>query len=61
MADARSPRLETDHPEDHRRPVALAANPDRCDGVVTSNLFGDIGSDVAAKAAGGGHDISAQY
>lgn len=33
--------------------AAIAATPERFDVVVTSNMFGDIGSDVAAKVSGG--------
>lgn len=33
--------------------AAIAANPEKFDVVVTSNMFGDIGSDIAAKVTGG--------
>ncbi|MDX1974993.1 MAG: isocitrate/isopropylmalate family dehydrogenase [Rickettsiales bacterium] len=33
--------------------AAIAATPERFDVIVTSNMFGDIGSDVAAKITGG--------
>ncbi|MEX1117903.1 MAG: isocitrate/isopropylmalate family dehydrogenase [Terrimicrobiaceae bacterium] len=33
--------------------AAIAATPERFDVVVTSNMFGDIGSDIAAKVTGG--------
>jgi isocitrate/isopropylmalate dehydrogenase len=33
--------------------AAIAANPEKFDVVVTTNMFGDIGSDVAAKVTGG--------
>lgn len=33
--------------------AAIAATPEKFDVVVTSNMFGDIGSDVAAKVTGG--------
>ena len=33
--------------------AAIAANPEKYDVVVTTNMFGDIGSDVAAKVTGG--------
>jgi isocitrate/isopropylmalate dehydrogenase len=33
--------------------AAIAAVPDRFDVVVTTNMFGDIGSDIAAKVTGG--------
>jgi isocitrate/isopropylmalate dehydrogenase len=33
--------------------AAIAATPEKFDVVVTSNMFGDIGSDIAAKVAGG--------
>jgi isocitrate/isopropylmalate dehydrogenase len=33
--------------------AAIAAQPERFDVVVTTNMFGDIGSDIAAKVSGG--------
>lgn len=33
--------------------AAIAATPEKFDVVVTSNMFGDIGSDIAAKVSGG--------
>lgn len=33
--------------------AAIAATPERFDVVVTTNMFGDIGSDIAAKVSGG--------
>ena len=33
--------------------AAIAANPEKFDVVVTTNMFGDIGSDIAAKVTGG--------